>query len=152
LLDRVELPASSVHRMRGELAPEAGSADYARRLAQAFGRRIVFDLTYLGLGPDGHTASLFPHHAALAVDDRPCAAVHVPDNPAAVWRLTLTYPALNASRRVVFLVAGGDKAEILARVIDGPRDPRALPAQGIAPAEGELVWVVDQSAASLLRR
>jgi 6-phosphogluconolactonase len=149
LLQKVPLPPGNVHRMRGELEPREGAIAYSKELEAFFAGATRFDLSYLGLGPDGHTASLFPNSRALGVTDALCtenfAGVTI-DPP---WRLTLTYPALNASRAILFLVEGGEKADIVARVIEGPRDPRQLPSQGIAPA-GELVWLLDRAAASKL--
>ncbi len=152
LLDPIGAVDGNVHRMRGELEPHAGAADYCRQLDAFFaGDEIRFDLIYLGLGPDGHTASLFPGTAALEACDVPCVANHVPQNVATPWRLTLTYPALNAGRAIVFLVEGAHKADIVARVLEGPREP-GLPAQGIALADGTLTWMVDRAAASKLQR
>lgn len=151
LLDLIEIPETNIHRMQGELEPNRGAQDYCDQLAGFFGRDIVFDLIYLGLGEDGHTASLFPKNPALDVIDRPCVAVHVPDNPIAHWRLTLTYPVLNAAAAVIFLVEGAAKAAILARVLEGPRDAHQLPAQGVAPEKGSLIWLVDRAAAAGLQ-
>jgi len=136
--------------MKGELEPQAGADDYVAELQRHFAGRIVFDLVFLGLGPDGHTASLFPGTSALDVTDRPCVANRVESGVPSGWRLTLTYPAINAALQVAFLVEGVDKSAILREVIDGPREPRHLPAQGIAPKSGDLTWFVDSAAASLL--
>ena len=146
------VPDGNVHRMMGELEPHVGALDYTLRLRSFFGTiPPVFDLIYLGIGPDGHTASLFPHTAALKVTDQPCAANRV-ETPgiASPWRLTLTYPALNAGRAVVFLAEGTGKAEILRSVLSGPLDPATYPAQGVVPKRGALTWLVDRAAASLL--
>ena len=151
LLAPMAIPETNIFRMRGELEPHDGAVEYGERLAKFFGSRLVLDLVYLGLGPDGHTASLFPRSSALDVLDLPCAAVHVPGNAEAEWRLTLTYPVLNAARCAMFLVESKDKAGVLARVLEGPTDVANLPAQGIAPAHGTLVWLADLAAASGLR-
>ena len=150
LLSPIAMPQTNIFRMRGELDPHAGAVDYNERLAAFFGSSIVFDLIYLGLGSDGHTASLFPHSSALDVVDQACSAVHVPGNAAAEWRLTLTYPVLNATRCAMFLVEGKEKADVLARVLEGPRDAANLPAQAVAPVRGTLVWLADRAAASSL--
>jgi len=153
LLGPIRAADANVHRMRGELEPHAGAADYNEQLKAFFaGSAIRFDLIYLGLGSDGHTASLFPGSAALHVTDMPCTPNHVPQDATAPWRLTLTYPALNAARAVVFLVEGAEKADVLAKVVDGPRDVERFPAQGVAPAEGTLTWLVDRAAATKLKR
>ena len=150
LLDPVHAQEKSIHRMRGELAPHEGARDYAAFLDRFFGGGAIFDLVYLGLGPDGHTASLFPYARALDEAAAACVATHVPDNPVP-WRLTLTYPVFNAAHAVVFLVTGEDKRYVLARVLEGPREPATLPAQGIAPTSGSLIWLVDRAAAASLK-
>ena len=151
LLSRIAVPENNVHRMRGELAPSAGASAYDAELRSYFADRPpFFDLLFLGLGPDGHTASLFPGTQALKVFDVWCAANEVSEPVASPWRLTLTYPAINAARRVVFLVEGADKADILAIVLGRKKDVRRYPAQGIAPTDGELVWLVDAAAAAKL--
>ena len=150
LLAKIDVPQANVHRMRGELAPARGASAYDAELRAFFGDAPPrFDLLYLGLGPDGHTASLFPGTAALAVTDRWCAANEVTEGVASPWRLTLTFPAIDAAKRVIFLVEGIDKADILAAVLGG-QDGRRYPAQSIAPSDGELVWLVDAAAASKL--
>lgn len=152
LLSKVPIPQAQVHRMQGELEPHDAASQYSEDLRRFFGGPTSFDLAFLGLGPDGHTASLFPRTSALGVRDVPCVANQVgSENVVSPWRLTLTYPALNASRAVVFLVEGDLKAAIVAEVLDGPRDPERLPAQGIAPA-GTLTWLLDAAAASKLRQ
>jgi len=150
LLGPIAVPPENVHRMRGDLEPHAGAIDYADQLTKFFGGATALDLAYLGLGEDGHTASLFPGDAALDAD-QPCVAVHVPDNIIAPWRLTLTYPVLNAAEAAIFLVEGASKSAVLARVLDGPCDAHNLPAQGISPARGSLIWLVDDAAASSLK-
>ena len=150
LLDPIRAQDKSIHRMRGELEPREGARDYTALLSRFFGGGPIFDLVYLGLGPDGHTASLFPHSHSLEETSSSCIASHVPGN-AVPWRLTLTYPALNAARAVVFLVTGADKSDVLHRVLEGPRDPASLPAQRIAPSEGALIWLVDRAAAAHLQ-
>jgi len=118
----------------------------AREVPEARGGLPRFDLILLGMGDDGHTASLFPDTPAIDATE-PVAEVHVPKFDS--WRLTLTPPALNAARHVLFLVTGADKAPVLARVLgDGPR--RELPASLVNPPEGEVEWQVDRQAAALL--
>jgi 6-phosphogluconolactonase len=151
LLSKIAVPEANTHRMRGELEPSAGAAAYDAELRTFFPERApVFDLLFLGLGPDGHTASLFPGTDALKVVDRWCASNEVSEPVASPWRLTLTYPAINAARRLIFLVEGADKADILATVLGREKDVRRYPAQGIAPTDGELVWLVDAAAAAKL--
>jgi 6-phosphogluconolactonase len=148
------LAASQVHRMAGERADhDAAAADYERALVAALGTPPRFDLVLLGMGPDGHTASLFPGSPALTQTTTP--ARWVVANPVTsplvhgtTTRLTLTAPAINAARHVRFLVGGADKAASLAQVLTGPRDPTHYPSQLIAPSDGDLVWFVDTAAAA----
>jgi 6-phosphogluconolactonase len=154
LLDSAGVPPERVHRMAGEAAdPRAAAAAYEGEIARVLGgvpgeAPPAFDLVLLGLGPDGHTASLFPGTPALAERRRWTAENPVPR--LGTVRLTLTFPILNRARDVLFLVAGADKAAVLREVLDGPADPTRLPAQGVRPAAGRLVWLVDRAAAAAL--
>jgi 6-phosphogluconolactonase len=155
LLSSVPIPAGNVHRMCGEAAdPRAAAMEYEEELRRCFGlaggELPRFDVVLLGMGTDGHTASLFPGSATLDEQDQLVTASRV--QSLGVWRLTLTLPVLNAAAAVVFLVSGADKAETLARVLDGPYLPRELPAQAVRPESGDLVWLVDAAAATRLRR
>jgi 6-phosphogluconolactonase len=151
LLDKVPLPQANVHRMHGEFEPHAGAVEYCEQLRAFFDGPTQFDLTFLGVGPDGHTASLFPHSSALGVTDELCVANFAGEKFETPWRLTLTYPALNASQAILFLVEGAEKADIVARVLEGTEDPALLPAQGIAPA-GTLTWMLEAAAAAKLTK
>jgi 6-phosphogluconolactonase len=150
LLSRV--PVGSVHRMRGELPPAESAAAYEEELRQFFGPDGVpaFDLILLGLGEDGHTASLFPETSALDVTDRWVVANPVLKLEAT--RLTLTIPVINAARAVVFLVAGEGKAEALEEILEGDADPRGYPAKFIRPEGGDLTWMMDRAAAGSLEK
>lgn len=150
LLGAAAVPSSNIHRMKGELDPQAGARDYQEQLSSFFPSSPVLDLLYLGLGADGHTASLFPGTAALRVTDKTCVANRVDGPVASPWRLTFTFPTINAARRVVFLVEGSEKADMLKRVVEGPRDVERYPAQGVAPSSGDLTWLVDAAAAARL--
>ena len=150
LLDHVAIPAENVHRMRGEDPPEAAAEAYAADLRTALGEDGRLDLVLLGLGHDGHTASLFPGLAAVTETRRTVMACYV--EFVGMWRLTLTPPTINAARRVAFLVAGADKAEVLHRVLQGPRQPVVLPAQAIRPTEQPALWLIDAAAAAKLGR
>jgi 6-phosphogluconolactonase len=146
LLDRV--PVGSVHPMRGELAPEEAASAYEEELEGFFGDGpVVLDLAMLGIGGDGHTASLFPETAALEVTDRLVVANPVPK--LGTTRITLTAPVLNAAREVVFLVAGDGKAEALKEILEGDTDPRQYPAKLVQPENGP-TWMVDRAAARSL--
>ena len=107
-----------------------------------------FDLVALGMGDDGHTASLFPHTAALHEISRLAVANHVPQKDA--WRVTLTWPVINRARSVFFLIAGAEKARAVSDVLTGPYEPERLPSQLIWPASGILTLILDKAAAALL--
>ena len=154
LIDPLGLAASHVHRMAGERPDhDAAALDYERALVAALGTPPVFDYMLQGMGPDGHTASLFPGSPALDETARWVVAnpVTSPLVHGTTTRLTLTAPAINAARHVRFLVAGADKAAALVQVLEGPRDPHRYPSQLIAPASGDLVWLVDDAAAASLQ-
>jgi 6-phosphogluconolactonase len=150
LLDPLGIPAENVFRMRGEEPPPRAAADYAQLLRREFPglARPRMDLVYLGLGADGHTASLFPGSRALSERKNPVAANYVAK--LREWRLTLTYPALNASRCVVFLVAGAEKRAAVEKILERRRGYRSLPASGVRPTRGSLVWLLDREAAGKL--
>jgi 6-phosphogluconolactonase len=136
-----------VHRIRAEGDPAEAAAAYERELIGVLGTPPVLDIVLLGLGTDGHTASLFPHSPALG-ETRWVAANPYRDS----MRITLTPPTLRGARHIRFLVAGADKANIVETVIDGPRDPARYPAQLMAHAETDVVWFTDLAAASQLAR
>lgn len=152
LLAKVPIPETQVFRMRGELEDaEAAAVEYSRTLANVFGTRRGelprFDLILLGMGLDGHTASLFPGSPALKEVFRPVAAVHA--GAAAVpKRLTLAFPVINTAACVVFLVAGGEKAKAVKAAL--AEAGTAVPAGMVRPTNGRLVWLLDRAAAALL--
>ena len=152
MLSHVPLPADQIHRMEGELDPEAAASRYESELRNSFrlegAESPRFDLVQLGMGPDGHTASLFPHTAALHEMSRLVTANHVPQLD--TWRITLTWPVINHASSVFFLIAGADKAERVHEVFMGPRDPERLPSQLIWPSSGILTLFLDKAAAALL--
>lgn len=142
----------SVHRMKGEMHPDEAAMEYEGELREFFetpGAPPEFDLIQLGIGDDGHTASLFPNTPALDVTDRWVAQNPVPKLETV--RITLTLPVLNAAKAVCFLVAGEGKAEPLKEVLEGDADPHDYPSKFVQPA-GELNWMVDREAASMLAR
>jgi 6-phosphogluconolactonase len=147
------LGSAQVHRIPAELAvPAAAAADYERALVAALGAPPRFDLVLLGMGPDGHTASLFPGSPALGETAHWVVANRVtsPLVHGTATRITLTAPAINAAHHVRFLVTGADKAAALAQVLAGPRDPTRYPSQLVAPGSGDLRWFVDDAAAATL--
>ncbi len=139
------VPAANVHRIHGEDDPQAAAEAYREELIAALGERPRFDLVMLGMGNDGHTASLFPGSDPLADDDKLVRAVYSESQQQ--WRITLTPKAINAARRVVFAVEGAAKAQTLALVREGPRNPAQFPSQIVAPEQGELIWLVDRAVA-----
>jgi 6-phosphogluconolactonase len=148
LLDHVPCPAAHVHPMPTHFPdPDAAAREYEATLRSYFsGKRSAFDLVLLGLGPEGHTASLFPGSPALAEATRWVRTVTVPaDSPV---RVTLTLPALNGTANAYFLVTGSNKARALHHILSGTADPNTFPAAGVRLASGTLVWWVDRDAAA----
>ncbi|WP_242360504.1 6-phosphogluconolactonase [Anaeromyxobacter sp. SG17] len=148
LLSSVALPPENVHRIRGEDEPGAAARSYEDALRAFFGVAPRFDLLLLGMGADGHTASLFPGSPAIDEPSRLVAAVPAP--AAGPARITLTLRALQAAARAVFLVSGAQKAPALARVLSGASGAEALPAARVRPAHGSVLWLVDRAAAPFL--
>ena len=152
LLSKVPLPAENVFRMEGELDPEVAASKYEADLRNSFklegAQSPAFDLILLGMGDDGHTASLFPHTAAIDELGRLVVANHVPQKD--TWRVTLTWPVINQGKRVVFLIEGAAKADRLHEVLLGDYDPERLPSQLIRPESGKLGLLLDAEAARRL--
>lgn len=161
LLSKVPVKPENIYRFNGEEAEPARAAEvYCMKLERFFSAGLAanrtitapitmfprFDLVLLGLGADGHTASLFPHTAALAEQEQIAVANEAPQ--LTQRRLTLTVPSINNARNVTFLVSGKEKSEVLRQVLMGPRRPEALPSQMIKPVNGTLLWLVDEAAAS----
>jgi len=141
------VPVGSVYRVRGELDPPEAAALYEEELESFFGGTPRFDLVLLGIGEDGHTASLFPGTPALEVSDR--WAIENPVRKMDTVRLTLTVPTINAAKSAVFLVAGEGKADALKEILEGDADPRDYPAKLVRPSSGP-VWMLDRAAARLI--
>ena len=143
--------ANVLESIKGELEPAEASRDYARILKDYAPPGLDwprFDLVVLGMGEDGHTASLFPGSRADATSPTQAVTANYQGRPAN--RVTLTSLVFNSARQIMFLVAGESKAAMLARVINGETHPEELPAQRIRPTDGDVVWLVDQAAASKL--
>ena len=153
LLSQVSLPESNIHRMRGELEPAEASREYSSTLHQYASPGLDwprFDLVYLGMGEDGHTASLFPGSPVFVQEPTLPVTAQYQDRPAN--RVTLTPVVFNESHLVAFLVTGEQKAQTLAEVLSGRYNPEFYPAQRIEPKAGRLLWLVDEDAASRLPR
>jgi 6-phosphogluconolactonase len=152
LLSKVAIPEANVFRMEGELDPEEAASRYESTLRNVMklegAESPAFDLLTLGMGPDGHTASLFPETAGLNEMGRLVIANHVEKKEA--WRITLTWPVINQASEVVFEVEGPSKTDVLAEVLTGPRDPERLPSQLIRPSNGKLLFLLDEAAAAKL--
>lgn len=154
MLSKVPVPAANIHRIKSEYpSAEQAAQEYEQTLRAFFhltgGQYPCFDLVFLGLGPDAHTASLFPGAQALHEHQRLVVATWV--GKFYTERITLTAPVLNNAKRIVFLVSGEEKALPLKAVLEGRVEPSQLPAQLIQPRHGRLLWLVDQAAARLLQ-
>jgi len=151
LLATVALPRDNVHRIHGEDDPAQAALACEQEMQRLFrtSQTPALDLILLGMGGDGHAASLFPGTAALRERERWVVPQYV--GALAVWRVTFTAALINAARHIIFLVEGAGKAETLWRVLEGPYEPDVLPAQLIQPVAGELHWLVDAPAAARLR-
>ncbi len=156
LLDHLETPPGLIVRIPAELEPEEAALRYERSVRELVPSFVTeqttfvprFDMIVLGMGEDGHTASLFPHTPALDETERLVVANPVPQLD--TTRITFTYPLLNAARRILVLVSGEKKAATLRDVISGAYDPARLPIQALAPVDGQIFWLVDQAAFSLI--
>ncbi|HRN51585.1 MAG TPA: 6-phosphogluconolactonase [Anaerolineales bacterium] len=148
LLNPVAIPQAHIHRMRGELPPYQAAEDYRQQLAEHFHTPAfpVFDLILLGLGTDGHIASLFPGSAALRTGEVPVTENYV--SRLESWRLTFTLPLINSARDVAFIVSGVGKAAMVSEVLTPGGRP--LPAKAVNPHSGGLTWLLDLDAASVL--
>jgi 6-phosphogluconolactonase len=149
LLAFVPIPRGQIHPILCQDSPQDAALAYENLLRNFFaGQPHTFDLVFLGLGEDGHTASLFPGDPVLAEQERWAAAVHAV--PQDLYRVTLTPAVLNRGRTVAFLVSGRAKARALQDVLEGEYGPQRLPAQFIRPESGKLLWLADQAAAAVL--
>ncbi len=158
LLDHVSVPEANIHRIRGEDDPAEAAAAYERVLRTVLrtpngpprtAPASRLDLVLLGLGNDGHIASLFPGAATLQPNAQWVAADYV--QAASMWRVTLTALVINAAAEIAFVISGAEKAAIVGKVLAGPSQPLQLPAQLIVPTDGRVLWLLDAPAATDLR-
>lgn len=148
LLSKIPIAANQVHRMPADQPDrDAASQAYTLEIQRTFGTDGIprFDLIQLGMGPEGHTASLFPHQPSLHEQQRLVMPVIVPKPPPP--RLTFTPPLLNAARHILFLVTGADKADAVHAILEGQYQPDEYPAQIVRPADGEVTWMLDTAVA-----
>ncbi|MBX5450055.1 6-phosphogluconolactonase [Thermogemmatispora sp.] len=153
MLSKLPIPAANIHRMPAEQTDHQAAAEsYSAELRRVFSTTgvPVFDLIQLGMGPEGHTASLFPHQQALHERERLVLPVSVPKPPPE--RLTFTPPVINAARHILFLVTGSDKAEAIRAVLEEEGAPDDYPARLVHAAAGEVTWLLDTAAAAALQR
>jgi 6-phosphogluconolactonase len=153
LLRHVPIPANQIHRAPTEETDrEAAAHKYELEIKRVFGTDGIpsFDLIQLGMGPEGHTASLFPHQPSLHESQRLIMPVTVPKPPPP--RLTFTPPLINAARHIQFLITGAEKADTLQAVLEGPYQPDEYPAQIVRPPHGEVTWMLDTTVAAKLQK
>lgn len=150
MIQKVPIPQANVHRIQGELDPDLAAEAYVEELRSVFGSddRPRFDLIFLGLGQDGHVASIFPGSHALRETENWVLAVFAEAHQS--WRVTLTPPVLNSARQLSFLVSGKSKADRLQEVLQEEPHAEPLPAQLVQPVNGQVTWLVDQAAAAKL--
>lgn len=150
LISHINIPRTNVHRIEGEKNPELAAADYDQELREIFSDRIVrFDVVLLGLGEDGHTASIFPGTEVAEEEQAFASAVFVPHLRS--WRVTLTFWSVNNAREVLFIVSGKRKATMVQRVLTMPKPTKKIPATMVQPVEGKLLWMLDKDAAGKYR-
>jgi len=151
LFDRIEIPSSNIHRIKGEADPEAEAVRYAQEIlkfTESENGLPRFDLIILGLGEDGHTVSIFPGLIDLMDSDKICTVTRHPVSNQN--RITLTGRVINNACRVVFLVTGKKKAEIVEKIVRGKENFKNFPASHIVPVDGVLSWYIDIEAATLI--
>ena len=150
LLSKVSVPAENIHRIEtGSGEPQESAAKYEQEIRKIVGERPQIDLNLLGLGTNGHTASLFPHQPALKVRDRLVVADYIDE--VKMSRITFTVSLINESRTILFLVSGNEKAPVLREVLGGPQNTEQLPAQLIRAKDGKLIWLADAAASADLK-
>ena len=150
LLSKVPIPGDNVHRMKGELGERVDEAarEYGLMLKEDFPHGL--DVVLLGMGGDGHTASIFPHTKAVSEKEHRVIGYFAENSSTGKsWRITMTAPYINQAREILVLLAGADKAKRLAEVLEGPLEPERLPIQLINPVQGKTTWILDVAAAGM---
>jgi len=152
LISKIPIPAENIHRIKGENDPEEEAIKYAGEIRESLnyrGENPVFDLVLLGLGEDGHTASIFPDELELFEDERICAVATHPLS--GQKRITVTGKVLNNANRIFFLVTGANKSQRIAEIMNDDEAAKLLPAYYISPTKGELIWFIDEAAAQKIQ-
>jgi len=152
LISRISIPAENIHRIKGENNPEDEAIRYANEIKENInyrGENPVFDLVLLGLGEDGHTASIFPDEIEMFEDERVCAVTKHPLT--GQKRITITGKVLNNANRVFFMVTGANKAQRISEIMNDDEAAKLLPAYYISPTNGELIWFIDEAAAQKIQ-
>lgn len=151
LLSKVTIPDRNIYRWKTELDPESAATDYAFQLSKNFDSEMPkFDVVLLGLGEDGHTASLFPETEALKAVETSAVANKLKDSDE--YRLTLTFPAINNAENIIFLVTGAEKSVVVAKVLENPTNEKCYPAEFVEQASGKIIWMLDEPAAKELKQ
>lgn len=149
LLDKIPIPSSNIHLIPTDMPPEKAAAVYEKELNSFFGEDPwCFDLVLLGLGENGHTASLFPNTDVIEEQAEGVRSLYLKEEK--IFRITMTAPLINRARNLLFLVTGSKKNKILKTILEGPFQPDTYPAQLIRPQDGQLLWFADRAAASSL--
>lgn len=149
LLNHVEVPENQIYVMTSNQPAEAFAKQYEQQIKDHFNDTLpIFDLILLGMGDDGHTASLFPETEVVQEKEKLVTSLYLPSQN--MYRITMTAPLINQAKQIMMLVFGKNKADTLHAVLKGPHQPNHLPVQLIQPKNGQLTWVVDEEAASHL--
>ena len=146
LFDRLPIASTNILRMRGEADPAKAASEYAQIIVDRFGNQPRFDVVLLGMGPDGHTASLFPGSDPFAQNERLARALY--SQSKSQWRLTLTPRALNSGSTIAIALAGSEKAAVFTAIRRDKGDPVTYPITAISPTDGQLIWLIDRSVAA----
>lgn len=149
LLTKVPLPRDNIYRMKGEIDPNEAAKEYGLMLKEKF-NEFGPDMIILGMGADGHTASLFPNSTAVDEIKHRCVAHYVENSTTGQsWRITLTAPFINTAKQIVVVAAGANKAAALQQVLEGDRNPKKYPLQLIEPLNGQMTYLIDVQAAGM---